>query len=419
FFADLSMYMPTITHRQTRPTPPLITLQRLGDRLMPRSTMAIVIALSASGLASLLTGKWLFERATAEPSRASEPASTTPNDDETYRRPPVGALPAAPVPAPPPVGALPNSHMPAQPPAPSSQPVPAPTLTAVPRSGACHCDRPESILWRGALPRLSPILIEQNLSTTHSGHPHLELELGVVNNSNQDINDLTMNLQFYEEERGPKPKRVAKKSRALYFEGPLRPGHAIKWAVDGRGTSFEVDNPYHETLALDAADAAPAEAFEELLSTANHRPIRLHGAMMLAALGLTQPARKGALALREALREEEAPYLDRLVSATGPIAVCQLAASESGTTRDVQACVQNNGSAPKSDVTLRVRALDRLFDHRNPIAPPPIVISEETSRLPQPLPPGAGTFFSFHLDTSNPDNLTPETFEVLVVDNDD
>jgi hypothetical protein len=285
-------------------------------------------------------------------------------------------------------------------------------------------------LWRNALPRLSPVLIEQNVKP-HNNHTHLELELGIVNNSDQVLKDITLDLQFYEDKPGAKIRstgsisekpsgkddRNEKKHQALYFEGPLRPGQAIKWHVEGRGTSFEVTTPHHETLDPSGKDAAPAAAFEELLSTANHRPIRLHGAMMLAALGHDQRAREGALSLREALREDEAPYIDRLLSATGPVATCQLSASEGGALRRVQTCVHNRAATPAADVTLRVRALDRLFDHRNPVAPPPIVIAEQLQRLSAPLAPGSGQLVTLDLDTSNPDSLNPATFEVLVDDN--
>jgi hypothetical protein len=287
------------------------------------------------------------------------------------------------------------------------------------------------------------VLIQQNVRA-HNNHTHLELELGIVNNSNQVLNEITLKLQFYEDKgsrqaassendslhsddsqpRDPKPSsrtrkddRDEKKHQPLYFEGPLKPGQAIKWHVEGRGTSFQVSTPYHETLNPDGSDAAPIEAFQELLSTANHRPIRLHGAMMLAALGHDQKAREGALSLREALREDEAPYIDRLLSATGPVATCQLSVSEGSAQRKVQTCVHNRSNAPLAGVTLRVRALDRLFDHRNPVAPPPIVIAEQLQRLAAPLAPSSGQWLTLDLDTTNPDGLNPETFEVLVDDN--
>jgi hypothetical protein len=230
------------------------------------------------------------------------------------------------------------------------------------------------------------------------------------------LNEITLHVQFYERGKGGKQERVPQKSRPLYFEGPLLPGHAIKWHVEARGTEFEVDNPHPEPLT--PQQMAPRESFYDLLSSANHRPVRLHGAMVLAALGDEARARDGALSLRDALREEEAPYLDRLMSATGPVAVCQISVANAGTGRRVQACIHNRSQEPNAGARLRVRALDRLFDHRSPVAPPPIVIAEVLHRLPEPLPAAQGRFFSFDLDTSNPDGLKAETFEILVDETD-
>jgi hypothetical protein len=422
FFSELSLYLPRAGRRPDRPAitrdPLSWPLIGMAERWVPRSTTAIVIALSASTLAALLTGKWLFtQRTSSEPSSMLEPSANAAN----------GQFSAAPKPKDEPSPfALPSLVDPASSNVeqPSAQPHPASTTAAVTTTtltGPCRCERAESILWRNAIPRLSPVLIAQNVRP-HNNHTHLELELGIVNNSNQELREITLNLQFYEDKRnassnGEKKERDEKKHQPLYFEGPLRPGEAIKWHVEGRATSFQVSTPYHETLDPSGKDAAPAAAFEELLSTANHRPIRLHGAMMLAALGHQQRAREGALSLREALREDEAPYIDRLLSATGAIATCQLSASEGSALRKVQTCVHNHSNAPTQNVTLRVRALDRLFDHRNPVAPPPIVIAEQLQRLSAPLAANSGQWLTIDLDTNNPDNLKPETFEVLIDDN--
>lgn len=425
FFAELSLYLPRAGNRPDRPAVVRDPWNWISERLVPRSTTAIVIALSASTLAALLTGKWLFaQRAQSQSTPAFE---STANDGDRIAPPPgvspstslgasaVEPSPNQPVAASPPVSAAPVS-------APSvTAPSATPAVATAPSTGPCRCERAESILWRNAIPRLSPVLIAQNVKP-HNNHTHLELELGIVNNGNQELREITLNLQFFEDKRsgaskGDEKDRDEKKHQALYFEGPLRPGEAIKWHVEGRATSFEVSTPHHETLDPSGKDAAPAAAFEELLSTANHRPIRLHGAMMLAALGHEQRAREGALSLREALREDEAPYIDRLLSATGPVATCQLSVSEGSALRKVQTCVHNRSAAPTQDVTLRVRALDRLFDHRNPVAPPPIVIAEQLQHLSAPLAANSGQLVTLDLDTNNPDNLTPETFEVLIDDN--
>jgi hypothetical protein len=420
FFSELALYLPRAGHRPDRPAvirdPLSWPLLGMAERLVPRSTTAVVIALSASTLAALLTGKWLFtQRLPSGPSPTFETTSSDPPATETapFALPPLGEpespAQAAPPPAPPAAGTA-----------------SAATATTAPRTataltGPCRCEHSESILWRNAIPRLSPVLIAQTVKP-HNNHTHLELELGIVNNSNQELREITLNLQFYEDKRNASSKgddkdRDQKKHQPLYFEGPLRPGEAIKWHVEGRATSFEVSTPHHETLDPSGKDAAPPAAFEELLSTANHRPIRLHGAMMLAALGHEQRAREGALSLREALREDEAPYIDRLLSATGPIATCQLSVSDGSALRKVQTCVHNRSNAAAQGVTLRVRALDRLFDHRNPVAPPPIVIAEQLQRLSAPLGANTGQLLTVDLDTNNPDNLTPETFEVLIDDN--
>ncbi|HEX2881436.1 MAG TPA: hypothetical protein VHO25_18030, partial [Polyangiaceae bacterium] len=360
FFSELSLYLPRAGHRPDRPAiirdPSSWPLIGMAERLVPRSTTAVVIALSASTLAALLTGKWLFTQHTA-----SQPAANGPNVTvETTRSGSAGdeaspfALPSLTENRPQqPAMDQPATAQPAAPAA--AAPVATPALT-----GPCRCDRAESILWRNAIPRLSPVLIAQNVRP-HNNHTHLELELGIVNNSNQELREITLNLQFYEDKRnarnkGDEKERDEKKHQPLYFEGPLRPGEAVKWHVEGRATSFEVSTPHHEMLDASGKDAAPATAFEELLSTANHRPIRLHGAMMLAALGHEQRAREGALSLREALREDEAPYIDRLLSATGPIATCQLSVSDGSALRKVQTCVHNRSTTPAPGVTLRVRA---------------------------------------------------------------
>ena len=56
--------------------------------------------------------------------------------------------------------------------------------------------------------------------------------------------------------------------------------------------------------------------------------------MMLAFLGDPR-AREGALELREALREDEAPYLARLLQALGELRVCQLSVAGSGAVRSL------------------------------------------------------------------------------------
>jgi hypothetical protein len=160
-----------------------------------------------------------------------------------------------------------------------------------------------------------------------------------------------------------------------------------------------------------AIPGAGVEGFAELLR-ANHRPVRLHGAMMLAYLG-DQRAKAGALDLRKALRESEGPYLDRVLATQGDLISCDWQWSESGRVRDVAACVYNTSSKPVERAGLAVRALDRVFDSRNPVAPPPLVIAESVVKLPGTFAPQQGRRVISKLDTDNPDGRIPETLEVV------
>jgi hypothetical protein len=260
-------------------------------------------------------------------------------------------------------------------------------------------------LWALQFPRLSTLLIGQK-SRAHKDHHHLEIDLAVINNGAKALDEVNLSVQFYEDD-GKKPT----KHRPLHYGSKLRPGQAIKWHVEARGTSFRVENPIIEVLGEERTALAEANDFADLLG-ANHRPVRLHGAMMLAFLGDAR-AKKGALDLREALRESEAPYLDRLLSTQGDLVTCDWRASQEGRVRQVSACVFNVSTKRLSKVAAKVRALDRLFDYRNPVAAPPTVIAERTFQLEESLEPREGRVTVVELDTDNPDGRVPQAFEVI------
>jgi hypothetical protein len=146
---------------------------------------------------------------------------------------------------------------------------------------------------------------------------------------------------------------------------------------------------------------------------ANHRPIRLHGAMMLAYVGDPR-AKEGALALREALREEEAPYIDRLAWTFGDVRSCNVEVQGAGSTHTARTCVFNAGREPHQDLGLRFRALDRIFRHDTPVEAPPLVVAEHTYKLSGQLGPNQGALATFAFDTQNPDGLVPEAYEAVV-----
>jgi hypothetical protein len=63
-----------------------------------------------------------------------------------------------------------------------------------------------------------------------------------------------------------------------------------------------------------------------------------------------------------------------------------------------------------------LRALDHAIDHRNPVAGPPTIVAEQPIHLTEPLAPKTGRWISASIDTTNPDGLPVETFEIVVDD---
>jgi hypothetical protein len=408
FAAELSMYVPGLSMspaRTARPAvlPPLPSFQLL----LPRSTTAVVITMTAALLGAVLTANWI-SRAPVEtadyrrvdPRFGEEPGRGAP---ATLAAPAVNPAPEAPAPAPPP-----SAAEPAQPIVATPAVVPSSPSGVAPLAGSCSCPRAESVLWRDGIPKMSTVLIERRLHQRH-GHDHLDLELGVVNNSSQPIPEVSLLVQFYERDPAPSTKRSPTFDRPLYFEGPFLPGQAIKWHVEARGNDFDVIGAPEAMLDPMGSDAAPTNLFAELLK-ANHRPIRLHGAMMLSWLGDPR-ARDGALSLREALREDEAPYIDRLTWTFGEVRTCGVEATGGADARSVRVCVFNTTNEPRKNLALRMRALDRAFSHRTPVEAPPLVLAERTFKLSGELAPKTGSLASVVFETSNPDGTAPKVFE--------
>lgn len=360
---------------------------------LPRSTLAVAITLTATGIAFVLTAARFAPSKDHAVTSTSRPA-LTPTPSPTLEPEEPAAVVAN---APEPVGVSP------EPPATAAEPnTPA---SAVPSQGTCECKRADSILWSEGFPRLSTLLIS-SANRAHNEHSHLELELAVINNSNESLPEVNLMVQFFEDEG-----RRAMKERPLHYEGPLRPGQAVKWHVEARGTSFLVHNPVREMLSARGA-YAPAGEFAELLK-ANHRPVRLHGAMMLAFLGDPR-AKEGAVKLQDALRESEQPYLERVLQTQTDVISCDWRAATEGRTRQVSACAFNQANAPAKNLAARVRGLDRPFDHRSPVSTPPQVIVEHTWNIAGELAPHTGQLLEFALDLDNPEGKIPVGFEFIV-----
>src|SRR5690606_19862779 len=116
------------------------------------------------------------------------------------------------------------------------------SLGDVSRTGQCQCHRAASVLWETAVPKLSVLVLSTRLRQAER-RKHLELDIAVVNNSNEELSDITLRVNFYERDPAPWNRRHFSRHRVLFFEGPLRPGQAIKWSTEARGVEFELENP--------------------------------------------------------------------------------------------------------------------------------------------------------------------------------
>ncbi|RYZ03650.1 MAG: hypothetical protein EOO73_26685 [Myxococcales bacterium] len=379
FLAELSRFRPAVTRAAPAPAPPRPPLVFYFERLLPRTATAIVITLSAALLGTLLTTRVIV---LDEGTSRRVPAAA--EEDEERER---AAPPAPPVLA----AATTASPKPAE--------VAAPSGDSVRLGEPCRCVRSDSALWQTPIPRLSLLTLSQRVrrgrgDDERKNKKYLELELGVVNNGKSDVPEVSLLVEFFERDPPPSNKRYSVVTRPLFYEGPLRPGQAIKWSVEGQGTEFEVHSPVPGDVGPFGDDAAPANSFAELL-TANHRPVRLHAAMMLTFLGDPR-ARDAVLELREALREDEAPYLNRLIVAQSPVKVCKLQlepARQSGS-----ACLFNTSNEAKKDLGLRVRALAAGVSHADPVGQPPEVKAESSYHVPGELAPSEGREAAFGFD---------------------
>ncbi len=331
--------------------------------LLPRSVVGIAITLTATSLAALVTSTATRPALLPAPVSSAGPAEPAPLAPETTSLS-LAASPAA-------VRA-------SEPPAPTS----APELAL---GATCRCTRHDSPLWQKPLPRLSPLVISRQ-DRPHGAHNHIDLELAAVNNGDRSLEKLNIAVSFYELAGGHKRETV---ERPLYFEGPLGPGRAIKWQVDGRGTGFDVLAPDLGALDEDGSDAAPEDAFARL-TEAHHRPVRMHAAMLLSYLGDAR-GRAAAADLRAAERDDESSYLDRVLDTTRPLSVCRTELSALGEQRyRVRGCVYNRAQDAADRLAVRVRWLAASVDPRSPRSEPPIVLGEHVRRVAGTIPRGEG-----------------------------
>jgi hypothetical protein len=169
-----------------------------------------------------------------------------------------------------------------------------------------------------------------------------------------------------------------------------------------------VHNALTGNVGVEGENAAATNLLAELLH-AHNRPVRMHGAMLLTFFG--DPRAKDAIGeLREALREDEAPYLDRLLQAVSDVHVCALKVAQFGESRSLHACVFNASKEPKKSLGVRVRALDAVELDENPSGAPPNVVAEATIAVPGEVLPDTGVAVTGDFDLNGTKPLTFEAF---------
>ena len=370
FVHELSAYVASLVSSETAYEAPRAARTWDISHLIPRMASAVGITLGALILTGLVLGERLITRIPPPslPSSAPEPQTMV-----QQTSPPITTAEPQVPPAEP--SRLPPADQSGEPPAPSGD-----SVAEVERK--CLCDRADSVLWKTPIPRLSALLIERRTVPTKT-HVRTQLELAVINNSDTPLNEITVHVQFYEQKGG---KLVPTKERPLYFEGPLRPGHAIKWSAEARGTSYEILVPEFGQLGPNGDGAAPAEAFVDLLN-ANHRPVRLHAARILSYLG-DDRAREAALRLKDAMRAAEGPYLRRILMATGEVRVCD---TETGQ-KTLGACIYNATEQELSGLGVQLNLLSTSLDVQQPLADPPELRASQKWSIPTSFPAQTGHF---------------------------
>ena len=392
FLGMLAYYLPTLERAvPSVPGPPRPWKLPNFEAILPRTTGAIAITIASASLAAVLMVRYVGEsEERLRAGRASLPTPPVRQPAELAAAPPPAAVSPPPEPAPSKPAAKPQG------PAPST-----PVAGQLSVGGSCQCARADSALWREPISELTTLLIDSKIDR-EGEHPELELEVGAINNSDRPITELSLRVEFYEQDPPPSSKLYSVASRPLYFEGPLGPGKAIKWSVEARGTHFKIhpptagprQEPLDDTIGPNGENAAPTNLLADLLN-ANHRPVRLHGAMLLAFMGDPR-ARGAARELRRALREEEATYLRRLLEAVAEVRACNLEVSADGT---VNACVHNTSDHPRGGLGLQVKALGANVTHTDPVGPPPDVLEDWKWPIPDALSPHAGVNVTGKIET--------------------
>lgn len=394
FAVELGHYLPSLARRPAAERAPRPLVLPTFQGLLPRGVLAVAITLTACALGALLTASRALEPTSAPAAQvAAPPEARAPHvEPASAPEPDDSAAPTAAVQAP------------------TAAPTPVPATDsargALTTGAPCTCARSDSSLWREPPPKLALLLL--SLRTSGDQRKRTTVELAAVNDSDTPLSEIALRVDFYDVDPPPSNRRYAVGARALYFQGPLAPGAAIKWSATARGSDVSFENPLPGSLGAQGEGAAPANLLFDLLK-ANHRPVRLHGARLLAFLG--DPRAPAALAeLVEAGREEEAPFLSRVASALRELRVCDVKIDGPLGAQQLAACVHNTGQVPVSDTRLTVRALGGAFDPGRPTLSSPSLLADAALTVPGVIAAGAGLHVAGGLPLSL--EAAPVSYEV-------
>ena len=405
FANDLLAFVPNIPHEPLQVSAKPFAWPRF-DGILPRTTLAISLTLAGALLAALIMFRWIVVAHDDDSDRLVQ-QPTDPGRVALVRPPQPAATPKA-LPPPPATASIESSP-------PMTPPIAVPNAGTARTSGPCQCQRADSLLWSQPLPRVSLIVLSSRRYKRHE-HEHVEVEFAAINNSDKDVSELTSMAEFFQQDPPPSSKLVSVSTRAGYFQGPLHPGEAIKWHVDAEGSTFRLHPPAENgapiTGSIDdtGSNAAPTNAIAKLLK-AHNRPVRLHGAMLLAFLRDPR-AKEATVELGDSLRESESSYLRRLLEALSELRMCQIQVAGSSSQRRVLACVFNTTDTPRTPVEVIVRALDATVSTADPVGAPPQIMAEKSAILPGSIPAKSGVFSQIDVDFSGLDR-PPAAFEAM------
>lgn len=354
---DGSADIATSRAQQATPSPLSPPLSKWGAR--PGAGWAIGVAVAATAITA-----W-FTLGNSQPTMTLEVAASIADEDALSRT----QLSVQPAPTKSPTTPATVRSM-----GPMVHSAPGAVQSATPQwEEACDCKRPDSLLWPSAIERLSALVLTS--TKTHlKGVQKTQVQIGIVNNGNRDLREIALSVEFptepSEQSRTVAPSTI----RPLFYAGPLRPGRAVKWTVEGPGSQFKLVAPDFGTLLTDGSDAATGDDFYRL-TNAHSRPVRMHAARLLTYVGDRRAAKSVELLLA-AKRPEEVNYLHQVKNAAEGIQVCGTQVQRlSPSSSSVKACFENQSTQSPVSLKLQLRAWAGPVNVNEPTAPFPTLLA--------------------------------------------